>query len=152
QLPERIEPRSFAKAISVATGMETVINRVTVHESPAVQARWLEETYQDYGVKNLILVGGESRSIAYPGPSVREAAALAKTEELEFFLGGITIPTRSQEAARIRQKYAQGLRFFTTQVLFDSNDIVDLIQSLNGLDVRIFLSFAPISDTKDVEF
>jgi len=151
RLPERIEPRAFAKAIRTA-GMETVINRVTVHEAASEQARWLTETYNQYGVRNLILVGGESRSIVYPGLSVPEAAARARTENLEFLLGGITIPSRSQEAARIRQKYTQGLRFFTTQVLFDSNDIVDLIQGLNGLDVRIFLSFAPISDARDVEF
>jgi len=152
QLPERIEPRSFAKAIGAATQVQTVINRVTVHEEPSEQRRWLRETYSDYGVRNLILVGGETRNAAYPGPSVLETAAFCCEEGLDFLLGGITIPSRSQEAARIRKKYDQGLRLFTTQVLLDSNDIVDLMQGLNGLDVRIMLSFAPISDSRDVEF
>lgn len=151
RLPERIEPRAFAKAIHGA-GMETVINRVTVHETAAEQLQWFRGTYNQYGVRNLILVGGESHRTRYPGPSVPEAAALLTDAGLDYLLGGITIPSRSQEIARIRRKYKQGLRFFTTQVLFDSNDIVDLIQGLNGLDVRIFLSFAPISDSKDVEF
>ena len=45
-----------------------------------------------------------------------------------------------------------GLVFFTTQILFDSNDIVWLIQQLNGLEARVFLSFAPVSHPRDLEF
>ena len=152
RLPERIEPRVFAQAIQSATHLESVVNRVTVRESPESQRRWLRETYEQYGVRNLILVGGESHAAEYPGPNVLEAAALAAEKGLDFLLGGITIPSRSREVARIRRKYERGLRFFTTQVLLDSNDIVDLMQGLNGLDVRIFLSFAPISNLRDIQF
>ncbi|OFW04962.1 MAG: hypothetical protein A3G20_08760 [Acidobacteria bacterium RIFCSPLOWO2_12_FULL_59_11] len=151
-LPERIEPRAFAKAIQTTAGIESVVNRVTVHHPEPAQLRWMRETYTEYGIRNLILVGGESRQMGYPGPSVVEAAKLSRQEGLDFLLGGITIPSRSHEQERVRQKYAQGLSFFTTQVLLDSNDIVDLIQGLNGLDVRIFLSFAPISNRRDLEF
>jgi 5,10-methylenetetrahydrofolate reductase len=150
RLPERVEPRAFAQAIHKAAGMETVVNRVTVVETAERQRRWLRETHEEFGVRNLILVGGESGAKEYPGPSVLRMAETAS--ELGFFLGGITIPSRSREAARIRRKYEHGLRFFTTQVLFDPNDTVDLLQSLNGLDVRLLLSFAPISNLRDIEF
>ena len=150
RLPERVEPRVFAQAIHKAAGMETVVNRVTVLGTAEQQQRWLRETHEEYGVRNLILVGGESSAKEYPGPSVLKMAEVAA--DLGFFLGGITIPSRSREAARIRRKYAHGLRFFTTQVLFDPNDTVDLLQSLNGLDVRLLLSFAPLSNPRDVEF
>ncbi|MBI2816469.1 MAG: hypothetical protein HYX72_05990 [Acidobacteria bacterium] len=150
--PERIEPRVFAKAIQDNAAIETIINRVTVHDPSSNQLAWLAETERKFGIKNMILVGGESHTVIYPGPNVPETAALALGANLDLFLGGITIPSRSQEASRIRKKYAQGLRYFTTQVLFDSNDIVDLVQNLNGLDVRIFLSFAPVSTERDVEF
>ncbi len=152
RLPERIEPRVFARAIQEAAGVETIVNRVTVRETANVQRDWLKETYEKYGVRNVVLVGGESGAAQYPGPSVLEAAAMASEAGLAFLLGGITIPSRSREAARIRRKYEQGLRFFTTQVLFDPNDTVDLLQALNGLDVRIFLSFAPVTNLRDVEF
>lgn len=152
RLPERVEPRVFAQAIHAATGMETVVNRVTVMETAEQQRRWLRETQEEYGVRNLVLVGGESSAKEYPGPSVSKMAEMASDLGLGFFLGGITIPSRSREAARIRRKYEHGLRFFTTQVLFDPNDTVDLLQALNGLDVRLFLSFAPISNLRDVEF
>lgn len=152
RLPKRIEPRVFARAIQEAVGMETVVNRVTVRETAERQRDWFQETYERYGVRNVILVGGEAAAIEYPGPSVLEAGDLASATGLDFFLGGIAIPSRSREAARIRSKYEHGLRFFTTQVLVDPNDTVDLLQTLNGLDVRIFLSFAPITNLRDVEF
>lgn len=150
--PERIEPRAFAQRIHAAASIATVVNHITVRESRTAQRRWLRETYEQYGIRHLILVGGESEKIQYPGPSVSEMASMVSQEGLEFLLGGITIPSRSRETRRIRQKYKQGLRFFTSQVLLDSNDIVDLIQGLNGLDVRIFLSFAPICSLRDLEF
>ena len=152
RLPERIEPRAFAQAIQESVNTEAVVNRVTVREAVSEQRQWLRESFYGFGVRNLILVGGESHTIHYPGPSVAEAASLAAEESLEYLLGGITIPSRSHEVKRIRSKYACGLRFFTTQVLLDSNDIVDLVQGLNGLDIRILLSFAPISHLRDLEF
>jgi hypothetical protein len=79
-LPERIEPRVFAKAIQASTGVETVINRVTVHDAAPEQGKWLRETYDDYAIRNLILVGGESRKISYPGPSVSETAAICRQD------------------------------------------------------------------------
>lgn len=152
KLPERIEPRLFAREVATQAGIESVINRVTVHDAVPEQTGWIQQTYEDYGIRSLILVGGESRDLTYPGPNVAETASIAKELYDDLLLGGISIPSRSQEAARIRKKYESGLRFFTTQVLLDSNDIVDLIRGLNGLDVRIVLSFAPISNAKDIEF
>jgi 5,10-methylenetetrahydrofolate reductase len=97
-------------------------------------------------------VGGESSQVKYPGPSVLEAAEQVRAAKLPISLGGISIPSRVREAERVRRKCAAGLGFFTTQVLFDSNDIVWLIQRLNGLEARIFLSFAPVSHPRDLEF
>ncbi|OFV99463.1 MAG: hypothetical protein A3F68_09065 [Acidobacteria bacterium RIFCSPLOWO2_12_FULL_54_10] len=150
--PERLEPRRFGSEIQSATGLETIINRITVRESEASQRKWLQECYQDYAIRNLILVGGESSDIPYPGPSVEAMAKCAREEKLDFLLGGITIPSRSREGTRIRDKHQQGVAFFTTQVLLDSNDIVDLIQDLNGIDVRIMLSLAPVSNVRDLQF
>jgi 5,10-methylenetetrahydrofolate reductase len=146
---ERLEPRVLAAHIRREVDVEIVLNRCVVYE--ADQLRWFRETREDFGVGHAILVGGESSQVRYPGPSVLEAAEQVRTAELPFSLGGISIPSRLHEAERIRRKQAAGLRFFTTQVLFDSNDIVSLIQQLNGLEARIFLSFAPVSHPRDLE-
>lgn len=147
---ERIEPRIFARAIQQECRLETVVNRCVVYERE--QDAWLRESHEKFGVRHLVLVGGESSRIRYPGPSVQETATLARVPGLDYSLGGITIPSRAHESQRIRAKREHGLRYFTSQVLFDSNDMVWLVKSLSGLDVRLFLSFAPISHPRDVSF
>lgn len=146
----RIEPRVLGARILRDLGTEAVINRCVVYEPG--QMRWLRQVREECGIDHVVLVGGESSAIQYPGPTVLEAAEQARAAGLPISLGGITIPSRLHEAERIRRKNAAGLVFFTTQVLFDSNDIVGLVQRLNGLEARLFLSFAPISDPRDIEF
>ena len=146
----RIEPRVLGGRIRKKLGMDVVLNRCVVYE--ADQAGWFRETEEEYGIHNLILVGGESSQIQYPGPDVIQTARDIQATGLASTLGGISIPSRAHEVERIRRKVAEGLCFFTTQVLFDSNDIVWLVQRLNGLEARIILSFAPVSHPSDIEF
>jgi 5,10-methylenetetrahydrofolate reductase len=131
-------------------GMEAVINRVVVYDADPV--RWLSETREKHGIEHAVLVGGESAGGHYPGPGPAEAAERIRSAGLALTLGGISIPSRTNEAERLRNKSAAGMSFFTTQILFDSNDIVWLIQKLNGLEARIFLSFAPVSHPGDLKF
>ncbi len=146
---ERLAPRIFAGHVRRKTDVDIVINRCVVYERD--QMRWFHETQRDFGLDCAVLVGGESSGVRYPGPSVLEAAEQVRAAELPVCLGGISIPSRLHEAERIRRKQAAGIRFFTTQVLFDSNDIVGLVQQLNGLEARIFLSFVPVSHPRDLE-
>jgi 5,10-methylenetetrahydrofolate reductase len=147
---ERVEPRRLAARIQSETATEVVVNRCVVYEPD--QSSWFRETCADLGIHHTVLVGGESSAVRYPGPSVLEAVEQVKSLNLPLSLGGITIPSRPQEADRIRRKQAAGISFFTSQVLFDSNDIVSMIQRLNGLEARIFLSFAPVSQERDLAF
>jgi 5,10-methylenetetrahydrofolate reductase len=147
---ERVEPRKLGALIQRQAATEVVINRCVVYE--ADQTGWFRETEGEYGIQYAVLVGGESSAIRYAGPTVLETVEQVKSAALPMSLGGITIPSRLHEADRIRRKHAAGISFFTTQVLFDSNDIVSLVQRLNGLEVRIFLSFAPVSQERDLTF
>ncbi len=146
----RVESRVLASRIRTEWGLDAVVNRVVVLD--ADPRPWFEETREKFGIRNLILVGGDSSQMNYPGPGVGEAASLVEEAGLDLVLGGISIPSREQEADRIRAKRRRGIRFFTTQVLLDSNDITGLIRDLNGVEARIFLTFAPISDPRDLEF
>jgi 5,10-methylenetetrahydrofolate reductase len=146
----RVEPRVFGSRIQRELGAEVVLNRVVVHDpKPEI---WFRETCLERGLRHIVLVGGESAEIRYPGPNVTEAAALVRREGLPIMLGGITIPSRKNEADRIRSKTRAGIDFFTSQILFDSNDVVWLVQRLNGLQARLFLSFAPVSHRRDLQF
>jgi len=146
----RVEPRELGGRIRRELGAEVVLNRVVVHDpKPEI---WFRETCLERGLRQIVLVGGESAGIRYPGPNVAEAAALVRKEGLPITLGGITIPSRKNESERIRAKSKAGIEFFTSQIIFDSNDVVWLVQRLNGVQSRIFLSFAPVSHRRDLQF
>ncbi len=146
----RVEPRKLGARILRELSIDVVVNHCVVYEPDPVP--WFRETAEEFGIRNVVLVGGESSQIGYPGPSVLEAARQVRAARLATCMGGIIIPSRLHEAERVRQKKSAGLDFFTTQILFDPNDIVWLIQRLNGLEARVFLSFAPVSHPRDLEF
>ena len=100
----RAEPREFGRLLQDIVGIETIINRVVVHRPIEEQMRWFEETNKIYEIENVIIVGGETGSIDYPGPSVNEALNQINIDFNlkggDIFCGGITIPSRKNESEK----------------------------------------------------
>ena len=113
---ERAEAREFGRLLQDNVGIEAVVNRVTVHENFDKQKNWIKETFYDYDIENLILVGGESSNIAYPGPSVNTASEYItrdlNTGRFDIFCGGIAIPSRNIESERLLKKGSKISLFF----------------------------------------
>lgn len=160
---KRGEPREFGRLLQDIVGVEAIVNRVVVHEPFDVQMKWIEETNKDYEIENLIIVGGESSNVEYPGPSVNEVLKSVSSEYNEnggdIFCGGIAIPSRISESKNLITKSENGSEFFTTQVLYDSSNIIKMIghyqercDELNTFPRRLLLSFAPVSSQKNIEF
>ncbi len=159
----RAEPREFGRLIQDAVGIEAIVNRVTVHETAGVQSEWFQSTHDDYGIENIVLVGGESSNIDYFGPSVVESSELINEinseSGREIFCGGIAIPSRKVESLRLLKKGSGGIEYFTTQVLYDSDNISKMLGHYQDVCMkekvspkRILLSFAPISSEKNLNF
>ena len=156
----RAEPREFGRLLQDIVGIEAIVNRVVVHQKLNEELKWLEETNKKYEIENLITVGGESRSIDYPGPSVNEAlAAIKKNENINLLCGGISIPSREKESLKLIKKSENGCEFFTTQVLYDSSKIIKMISHYQKrcdekktFPRRLLLSFAPVSSEKNIKF
>ncbi len=160
---ERAEVREFGKLLQDNVGIEVIVNRVTVHDSVEEQNQWIKQTFYDYEIENLILVGGESGKINYPGPSVNETSEFITRDlnsgRFDFFCGGISIPSRQVESQRLLRKGSNGIEFFTTQVLYDSEKIKKMLKHYHDickknkvLPRRILLSFAPVSSKKNIDF
>ena len=170
----KVEPRVCGRALleAFAQEIDVVINRVVVYDLVVAQRQWLVESHQDWGVRNLVLVGGESHDVTYPGPSVNEATRLI-TQELnpqwradqQYLCGGIAIATRRHreprydEPQRMLAKMAAGIEFFSTQVLYESESICQLLRDYAQACAeqkltprRIFLSFAPVGHVRHLEF
>ena len=86
---QRAIPRDFGRIIQDSVGVEVIVNRVTVLEKHNDQREWFRETSEDFGIDNIVLVGGESSQIDYPGPGVSEAATMI--EEIIIFFQIILI-------------------------------------------------------------
>ena len=160
---KRGEPREFGMLLQDIVGIEAIINRVVVHESYDDQIRWIEETNTIYEIENMVIVGGESSKMDYPGPTVNEMlktiARGYNSNGGDIFCGGIAIPSRRDESKNLVRKSEHGSEFFTTQVLYDAENIIKMINNYqsrcNELDTfprRILLSFAPVSSQKNIEF
>ena len=160
---KRGEPREFGRLLQDIVGVEAIVNRVVVHEPFDAQMRWIEETNRDYEIENLIIVGGESSKVEYPGPTVNEVLRSVSQEYIsnggDIFCGGIAIPSREIESKNLIKKSEHGSEFFTTQVLYDSSNIVKMIDhyqercdDLNTFPRRLLLSFAPVSSQKNIDF
>ena len=160
---KRGEPREFGRLLQDIVGVEAIINRGVVHQPFDAQMRWIEETNRDYEIENLIIVGGESSKVEYPGPTVNEVLRFVSREYIsnggDIFCGGIAIPSREIESKNLIKKSEHGSEFFTTQVLYDSSNIVKMIDhyqercdDLNTFPRRLLLSFAPVSSQKNIDF
>ena len=156
----RAEPREFGRLLQDIVGIEAIVNRVVVHQNIDEEMKWLEETNVKYEIENLITVGGESRDIKYPGPTVNQALnAISQNARLNLLCGGISIPSRDRESLRLIEKSENGSEFFTTQVLYDASKVIKMIthyqkrcDDKNTFPRRVLLSFAPVSSEKNIKF
>ncbi|MCI4349958.1 MAG: hypothetical protein L3K15_00355 [Thermoplasmata archaeon] len=156
-----LHPPEFGRTVGERTGCEVIVNKVVAH-LPSVDALavWMRETIER-GIRNFVLVGGSSRYIPYPGPAVTEANRVCHplVAEAGGRLGNIAIPQRTGEAHRMLGKTRSGASFFTTQILFDSDAVLKMIQEYGRLCAQaglapaaVLLSVAPLADEGDAQF
>lgn len=150
--------RKFGALLREKCGKEVMLNTVVVHyDSNGGFEKWLDESVNNYDVKNFVFVGAKINGMKYPGPSIMEANSIAKRKSINF--GNIFIPERENEADRLVGKTASGCNFFTSQVLFGADKAVNALREYSikcekaGLKpAKFFLSFSPISSLEDVAF
>ncbi len=168
-LLEKYDPRQFGRTVSdvIDGDVDILVNHVVVYDETPDQREWFGATYDEFGIENVVLVGGESSDVEYPGPGVTDAAELARDvgdeRDVDACLGGITIPSRRRddfdEPQRMLHKQRHGIEFFTSQVIYEPTTTRELLLDYDAAcreaDIEpapIFLSFAPITGRKDIRF
>jgi 5,10-methylenetetrahydrofolate reductase len=158
----KLEPRIVCSYLQQHGIDNLIVNRPIVYEPWEKQQTWIEETYYTYNISNFIFVGGESSNISYLGIPVTEATTrvctLFTSQFSDILIGGITIPSRRDEALRVHRKATSGMEFFTTQILYDTLAIKQFFQEYWKLCLQknvepktIFLSFAPVATKGDIK-
>jgi 5,10-methylenetetrahydrofolate reductase len=155
------DPAEYVVHVTSRTGHPGIVTKVVAHvESLLALSEWAERSVRR-GVSNVVLVGGSSSRIPYPGPAVEQAdrAVVPILEAAGGVVGNITIPHRADEATRMLRKTRAGVGFLTTQLLFEAQGIIDAVREYgrlcreNGVrPATVVLSFAPLGDEDDIEF
>ena len=154
----RMAPRDLARIIHDRLGLECMINHVVVHHrDEQALVDWARETWESYGIRQFVLVGGGRRSANYPGPAVPEANAImrARTDIPGLRIGNICIPSRTDEAARMAAKVAAGADFFTTQILYEPERFTGMLDALaaeGDAPTEILLAFCPVKTVRNLRF
>jgi len=84
---------------------------------------------------------------------------LTELEKLEkptsFTVGGVLLPTRSQEARYAEMKIKAGADFFQTQITYDSQKVLDVmsqIEDMTGSLPPVLVSTAPFASIEEMEY
>ncbi len=158
-----VDSREYAQILNNLTDKEIINYKCVVHHPQTDFSAWLAQTWEEFGLRYLTLVGGSSSKMAYPGPTVLQAAQITAAHKYDFVFGGVTIAERhlskGNEHLKLIEKSQLGMKFFTSQVVYQPQATIQLLQDycqkcqeLNLSPVRIILTFAPCGHPKTVQF
>ncbi len=164
---QRVPNDEFAAWVGGLTEKPLSLYKVCASSTAPEFGAWLDQAAA-LGCGHIFLVGPDSSAKRYkPGAlSVAESAAIAS--QRGFLCGGIIIPTRRKQFAarpasfdetdrllvKVRE---QGLRFFTTQILYEgewmSCLLLDLVRRMSAEELpKVFITLSPFVCAEDINF
>ena len=157
-----VDPREYSHLLRSLSHLDVITYKSVAQRGEAEFKQWLDETKNDYDLKNLVLVGSPS-SAGDIKLSLPNAYKVLAEQADDFFLGGVTIAERHaskrNEHERLLKKTAQGCQFFISQAVYNAQATIDLITSYarsckaQGAEPqRIILTFTPCGSEKTLEF
>ncbi len=158
-----IDSREYAKILKNLTGKEIINYKCVVHHPREDFEAWLDECWEQFELRYLTLVGGSTSKKSYPGPTLSQAAQMTAAHKYDLVFGGVTIAERhlskGNEHLKLIEKSQLGMKFFTSQVVYQPDATIQLLQDyshkcqeLNVSPVRIILTFAPCGHLKTLQF
>lgn len=159
---ETHDPRAWSKRLRDASGAPVITYKSVSSRSPNEFSGWLQEAWDDFGIRDIVLVGSPSSEGDIKLP-LSEAYLTLQNAPQEFNLGGVTIAERhakkKDEHLRLMNKSKAGCEFFISQAVYNPQATADLIsqyaQACKDEGVapkRIILTFTPCGSAKTLEF
>jgi len=159
---ETHDPRAWSKRLHQQSSKPVITYKSVSSRSSEAFSGWLTEAWEEYGIRDLVLVGSPSPSgdIKLPLPQAYEAL---KKSPHNFNLGGVTIAERhakkGDEHLRLLKKSESGCEFFISQAVYNHQATADLIsryartcKEKGETPKRIILTFTPCGSAKTLEF
>lgn len=161
--PTTIPPEEYA--LMIKDYKEPIVNLIVPRLAMGDLQKRSRRVMNEYGIRNVVLVGKERREDVLPGPSVLEAARMIDAERSnETALGGICIFNRETpatldyaagprltEAKRVWAKAKAGCDFVTSQITFDPEPALNFLSSYRKIcdstgeaPVTVFISLTTV--------
>ncbi|WP_286237487.1 methylenetetrahydrofolate reductase [Neptuniibacter halophilus] len=159
---ETLDPRAYSRLIREKADKPVITYKSVSQRDKAAFIDWLDEAWNEYGVRDTVLVGSPS-SEGEVQLSLNHAYAALAEHPAQFQLGGVTIAERhaskGNEHERLISKTAQGCEFFVSQAVYNAQATIDMLSSYarkcreDGVaPKRVILTFTPCGSTKTLEF
>jgi len=164
---ERVPNNEFASWIGELTAKPLSLYKVCTSCNAEEFEAWLDEA-RALGCEDVFLVGGDASDKSYKDGALQVGSAAGIAHERGFHCGGIIIPTRRKqfvsrpasldETERLIVKVRDhGIRFFTTQILYEgewmSCLLLDLVRRMETNELpKVFLTFSPFVCAEDIGF
>ncbi|XQW86122.1 methylenetetrahydrofolate reductase [Thalassotalea piscium] len=156
------DPRHYSALLNKLSSRPVITYKSVVQSDSEAFNQWANEAWNDYGIRDIVLVGSPSQhnNISLP---LADAYNTLVTNQNDFFIGGVTIAERHaskrNEHQRLIEKHQQGCNFFISQAIYDPQATIDLLTRYaieckkQGLKPqRIILTFSPCGSEKTLEF
>ncbi len=152
----KFDNASFGEMIKgFDNSVEIIVNKVSVIMEKEEFEDWIKLNSKKFNY--LLIVGGESSKVKYPGYHPIPATLIAKNYFKNIY--GITIFHRKDEPKRLLEKTKAGMQGFISQIVFELenakkvlNEYFKLCKEADLKPAKIYISFAPVSQIKDLEF
>ena len=156
------DPRHYSSLLNKKTDRPVITYKSVVQSETEAFDEWLNEAWDEYRVRDMVLVGSPSAKNDVSLPLSTAYQTLAENRN-DFFTGGIMIAERhakkGNEHERLIEKYKQGCNFFISQAIYDTQATIDILTRYaieckeQGLKPqRIILTFSPCGSAKTLEF
>lgn len=156
------EPREYAYLLNQKSNRPVITYKSVVQSSSDDFEQWANEAWQDYGIRDIVLVGSPSRQNNISLPLADAYSSLVQNQH-DFFIGGITIAERHankrNEHAKLIEKHKQGCNFFVSQAIYDPQATIDMLtryaiecQQQGLKPQRIVLTFSPCGSKTTLDF
>ena len=156
------DARMYSSLLNKKSNRPVITYKSVVQSDAEAFHKWADEAWEDYGVKDVVLVGSPSKNNEISLPLEKAYKTLVENQH-NFFIGGVTIAERhaskGNEHERLIEKHKQGCNFFISQAIYNPQATIDKLtryaiecEKLGLKPQRIILTFSPCGSQKTLEF
>jgi 5,10-methylenetetrahydrofolate reductase len=156
------DPRHYSALLNQKSARPVITYKSVVQSNADDFNQWADEAWQEYGVRDIVLVGSPSKKNTI-SLSLANAYKTLVDNQNDFFIGGVTIAERhakkGNEHERLIEKHQQGCKFFISQAIYNPQATIDMLtryaiecKKLKIKPQRFILTFSPCGSDKTLEF